>query len=89
MKKVLFMLIVVMLISTSCVEEDLKVAKPVIYLYPEVETSIKVKLDYKGELACTYPQYNNGWNVISNSDGRIINQEDNLEYSNLLFIGYP
>ncbi|MCL2670869.1 MAG: hypothetical protein FWF10_02405, partial [Clostridiales bacterium] len=38
-------------------------AKPVIYLYPETPTEISVKLQYNGTLDCTYPAYDNGWNV--------------------------
>ena len=32
-------------------------AKPVAYLYPQTETEITVRLDYDGELTCTYPAY--------------------------------
>ena len=28
--------------------------KPVIYLYPEETTEVSVRLDYSGELTCTY-----------------------------------
>ncbi len=48
--------------------------KPVIYLYPTEETTVSVKLDYKGHLTCTYPLYNDGagWENLSVSpDGTI------------------
>ena len=32
-------------------------AKPVIYLYPEEETTVSVQLDYTGQLTTTYPAY--------------------------------
>ena len=35
-------------------------AKPVAYLYPQTETEITVRLDYDGELTCTYPAYEDG-----------------------------
>ena len=38
-------------------------AKPVAYLYPQTETEITVRLDYDGELTCTYPAYADGWTV--------------------------
>ena len=46
-------------------------AKPVIYLYPEIETQVTVKMDYSGKLTCTYPAYNNGWTVTAAPDGTL------------------
>ena len=47
--------------------------KPVIYLYPEEETnvSVKVSFPYGGELTCTYPEYGDGWNVTAMPDGTL------------------
>ena len=45
--------------------------KPVIYLYPEEETEVSVKLDYEGELTCTYPAYEDGWRVTAAPDGTL------------------
>ena len=45
--------------------------KPVIYLYPEVETDVSVKLILDGRLTCTYPAYNTGWNVTAAPDGTL------------------
>ena len=45
--------------------------KPVIYLYPETETLVRVLLEYDGELTCTYPAYNNGWEVTASPDGTL------------------
>ena len=47
--------------------------KPVIYLYPEEQTEVSVKVDfpYGGELTCTYPEYNDGWNVTAMPDGTL------------------
>ena len=45
----------------GCTPEEQYDAKPVIYLYPEEETSATVRLDYDGELTTTYPAYENGW----------------------------
>ena len=61
--------------------------KPVIYLYPEESTEVSVKLDYNGELTCTYPDYDNGWKVTAYSDGRLINRKDGNEYSYLFWEG--
>ncbi len=45
--------------------------KPVIYLYPEKETAVSVKLELDGRLTCTYPKYNDGWYVIAAPDGTL------------------
>lgn len=58
-------------------EEDLKMPamdKPVIYLYPEEEMEVSVRLDLDGELTCTYPEYNNGWLVTAMPDGTLIDK---------------
>lgn len=45
--------------------------KPVIYLYPETQTPVSVKLTLNGELTCTYPAYNGGWQVTAAPDGTL------------------
>lgn len=63
-------------------------AKPVIYLYPKNKQDISVKVNFKnGDFTCTYPEYNNGWNVTAYPDGKIINKADNDEYSYLYWEG--
>lgn len=49
--------------------------KPVIYLYPEKETKVSVKLTLDGELTCTYPEYNGGWEVTAYPDGTLIDSK--------------
>ncbi|MEG1965112.1 MAG: hypothetical protein RR064_03080 [Oscillospiraceae bacterium] len=61
--------------------------KPIIYLYPEKETDVKVQLDYKGDFSYTYPKYDNGWNVTAYPDGKIINKADNSEHYYLFWEG--
>ena len=52
--------------------------KPVIYLYPEQETDIKVYLPLKGEFIVTYPQISeqDTWEIIAQPDGTLINKAD-------------
>ncbi len=45
--------------------------KPVIYLYPEEETEVSVKLSLDGRLTCTYPAYNTGWKITAAPDGTL------------------
>lgn len=62
--------------------------KPVIYLYPNEKTDVSVKVNFKnGRFTCTYPDYNDGWNVTAYPDGKIINKNDNDEYSYLYWEG--
>lgn len=62
-------------------------AKPVIYLYPEKETNVSVKLNYSGKLLFTYPKYDDGWEVVAHLNGRLKNKTDNKEYSYLFWDG--
>ena len=60
---------------TACGQQEQGDAKPVIYLYPEQETTVSVSLDYAGTLTATYPAYENGdeysylfWEGENNTD---------------------
>lgn len=46
-------------------------AKPIIYLYPEKEEKVEVKINKKEILTHTYPKYNEGWNVTAHPDGTL------------------
>ncbi len=59
--------------------------KPVIYLYPEEETAVSVDLEVAGELAFTYPEYNDWWNVIASPDWTLVDSFDGKEYSYLFW----
>ena len=61
-------------------------AKPVIYLYPEKQTAVTVKLNYAGELTCTYPAYNDGWKVSASPDGTLTDA-DGQTYNYLYWEG--
>lgn len=61
--------------------------KPVIYLYPEVETEVSVKLDFNGKLTSTYPTYNNGWVFVAKPDGTLYDKETDREYYCLFWEG--
>lgn len=49
--------------------------KPIIYLYPEEEIQVSVKLGKEYNITCSYPEYKNGWNVIAKPDGTLIDIE--------------
>ena len=47
--------------------------KPVIYLYPEEETDIHVRLTLDGDLTVSYPAYpDDGWNITATPDGLVV-----------------
>ena len=60
--------------------------KPIIYLYPEEETEVTVKLDYDGTLTSTYPAYGDGWTVTAQPDGTLTD-ESGREYYCLFWEG--
>ncbi len=60
--------------------------KPVIYLYPEEEIDVTVKLDLQGELTHTYPAYKDGWKVTAKPDGTFTD-ESGREYYCLFWEG--
>lgn len=60
--------------------------KPVIYLYPEEETEVSVKVEPQGGLTCTYPKYKDGWRVTALPDGTLYDQK-RQSYSYLYWEG--
>lgn len=71
---------------TEMIEEEygdaafMQSAKPVIYLYPEETMQIQVLLK-NIQLTCTYPAYQNGWEVTAEPDGRIFTNQHNDKIS--------
>lgn len=59
--------------------------KPVIYLYPEEEINIDVKIP-NIEFTTTYPKYENGWNITAYPDGTLIDG-NGREYNYLYWEG--
>lgn len=69
-------LFVAALITVICIAwpkyaEEHRLKKPVIYLYPETETRVSVKLDFDG-VSAAYPEYNDGWSVTAYPDGMLV-----------------
>lgn len=91
MKKciVCFLALVMIVSMTACTPPwgPVVAEKPVIYLYPEAETDVKIELDYNGALLCTYPEYDGGWSVIASPDGTLRDAVTGKEYSYLFWEG--
>lgn len=85
-------LVVAILLLTACIlcltgcQDSQTEAKPVLYLYPKTQTEVKVRLDYEGELTCTYPAYRDGWKVSAAPDGTLTDAEGQT-YSYLYWEG--
>lgn len=45
--------------------------KPIIYLYPEEEINVTVKVGKPENITCSYPKYENGWEVIARPNGTL------------------
>lgn len=52
-------------------EFPVSVEKPVIYLYPQVETPFTISVHPKGKMAFTYPVYNGEWKGTATPNGDI------------------
>lgn len=61
--------------------------KPIIYLYPEEETNVLVKLGNDNFLTTTYPKYNNGWSVYAYPNGKLIDNKTGRELYGLYWEG--
>ena len=53
----------------------LEVDKPIIYLYPEKETELEVKLGKPEKLTVSYPKYENGWKVMALPNGDLVDEK--------------
>lgn len=61
--------------------------KPIIYLYPQEEIQLSVKLGKKDNVTCSYPEYKNGWNVIAKPDGTLVDTETGRKLYSLYWEG--
>ena len=92
MKKTIALMLALLCLMTMCACRS-KVEprpntdkKPVIYLYPETTTQVKVQLDFNGRLTSVYPAYSDGWTVTAQPDGTLTD-ESGREYYCLFWEG--
>lgn len=55
--------------------------KPVIYLYPDKDMNVNVKLGNTDNLLVTYPKYNDGWNVYATKNGTLTDKNGRNYYA--------
>lgn len=64
------------------------VRKPVIYLYPEEETDVRVEVEIDGEFVAVYPAMGaNGWEVTAKPDGALIDRATGRRHRYLFWEG--
>lgn len=69
-------------------EDQIRVKKPVIYIYSDKEKDVNVQVDFKGEMTATYPEYpKTGWDIRTTPDGGLINKKDNRNHRYLYWEG--
>ncbi len=61
--------------------------KPVIYLYPTKNEEISIRLDYKGKIETTFPNYELSWELTAFPDGKIFDKKTNRYYNSLFWDG--
>ena len=84
----LFMTVLLLTVSfTGCEPDEPLVEKPVIYLYPQIRQQVSVELKLNGELTSVYPEYSDGWNVIAEPDGTLVDPISGREYYCLYWEG--
>ncbi len=80
-KRVIFVFIILISIVLSAIVTFIKERhvydsmtdlKPIIYIYPKEETDVSIKVGHPENLTCTYPKYEDGWNVLAKSNGDLI-----------------
>jgi len=55
-------------------------AKPVLYLYPETETEVRVTFEHPERLTTVYPAYDGGWQVTASPDGTLTDERGRSYY---------
>jgi len=55
-------------------------AKPVLYLYPEETTNVKISFEHPEYLTTTYPKFNKSWEVEAHSNGDLYDKSGKYYY---------
>ncbi len=49
--------------------------KPIIYLYPNEDIELTVKLTNADKITCSYPEYTDGWEILAKTTGELVDLE--------------
>ena len=75
------------IVETGNSKPNIRILKPIIYLYPERKTDISLKLNFNGKLQTTFPNYDKSWKVEAYPDGKIFDKKSNRFYNSLFWDG--
>ena len=84
------MLAIIMYITVGMVNMTrTSLDKPIIYIYPETETTVQVSVEYPEKLSCVYPEYDieNGWEVIAKPNGDLVDTKSGRNLYSLYWEG--
>ena len=56
-------------------------AKPIIYIYPEKDMDVEIKVSNPERFTVTYPKYEEGWKVKALTDGTLIDSNNKKYYA--------
>ena len=77
-----------LLCLAGCGKEEAYAKKPVIYLYPDQQTLVSLRLDLDGPLTASYPAHGtDGWQVIAHPDGTLTDPDTGRSYYCLFWEG--
>ena len=62
-------------------------AKPIIYIYPEKQQEVTIKLGNPENLSCSYPRYDTSWSVLAEPDGKLIDLKTGKKLYSLYWEG--
>jgi len=69
-------------------QPSVECGKPVIYLYPEEDMNVDVKVEPTGGIKFSDPAYNGGWSVFASTESELLNLNDRITYPYLFWEGY-
>ena len=61
--------------------DEYTVDKPILYLYPEKNMNVTVKIKHSDRISTSYPKYNNGWKVLATPNGDLYDKDNNYYYA--------
>ena len=64
------------------------ICEPIIYLYPQTKQRISISFNKIVNIYNSTPEYRNGWNIIADKTGKIINSSDGKSYPYLFWEGW-
>lgn len=71
---------------------EIKVLKPLIYLYPTEKLEVNVTFNFDGKLQTTFPEYKQKWEVTAYPNGQLFEKNTKRFYNSLFWdgeINYP